>query len=400
VSEWERRPLSQVATRLTTKNAAGHERVMTVSAAHGLIDQDQFFTKSVASKDLSGYWVIEPGDFVYNKSTSKDAPFGVVARYDGDEPAVVTPLYICFRADESLVTPRFLELACNGSTFFDSLSGMLREGARAHGLLNVRLREFFSASVPVPPFAEQRRITDMVDVMDKQIEALRVEIAAAAAARRFLVRYAAAGVETVALGDVAAVSQGKGLPKERQGLVSGEVSWFKIADMTGEGNEHGYTLAETRMTSAEVTSLGGVVVPAGSVVFPRVGGAVLTEKKRILDVAAAVDENHLVLTPVDKAASEYLLAVMEGLRLADYVQPGAVPSLNMSLVRAMEVPWSPTGASELGEVLGAMRHAARKRHVELGSIRAVRSALLKALLSESISIPESYDDFRDLAAAS
>jgi type I restriction enzyme, S subunit len=177
MSEWAIASLSDVADRVTTKNVdRSIHRVMTVSAAHGLIDQDRFFNKKVASADLSTYYVLQPGDYVYNKSTSKDAEFGVVARLALDEPAVVTPLYIPFRARRDRVDPDFLLLACNGALFFQSLAGRLREGARAHGLLNVRLGEFFSASVPLPPLPEQRRIVDVMAAVDASVEALEVEI--------------------------------------------------------------------------------------------------------------------------------------------------------------------------------------------------------------------------------
>lgn len=132
-----------------------------------MVDQKTFFTKQVASHNISNYLVVQPGDLVYNKSASKEAPFGVVARLTGGEPGVVTPLYFVFRADPDWVLPDFLELACNSSLFFDSLSGQLREGARSHGALNVRLEEFFSAQFLLPPLPVQHRVVDVVGTFDR-----------------------------------------------------------------------------------------------------------------------------------------------------------------------------------------------------------------------------------------
>lgn len=156
MSEWAVKRLDEVVDRVAVKNSGGIQRVLTVAAGRGLVDQETYFNKRVASADLTGYWVVEPGDFVYNKSTSKDAPQGVIARWDGDGPAVVTTLYIVFRPRPG-IDSKFLLHVCNSKLFFDSLSGMLREGARAHGLLNVRLREFFGAQLSVPLPMEQRR---------------------------------------------------------------------------------------------------------------------------------------------------------------------------------------------------------------------------------------------------
>jgi len=108
MTEWPEVRLSNIASRVAQKNDVGIKRVLTVSAANGLVDQETYFTKKIASRDLTNYWVVEPGDLVYNKSTSKDAPFGVVARHYADEPALVTSLYIVLRADVAKVVPEYL----------------------------------------------------------------------------------------------------------------------------------------------------------------------------------------------------------------------------------------------------------------------------------------------------
>lgn len=176
MSDWRQVPLSEVVTRVTTKNVDGTiESVLTVSAEHGLIAQESFFTRKVASKDTSGYYVVAPGQFVYNKSTSKSAAYGAVARNLSHEPGIVSPLYFVFEAKDGAALPEYLELAFNSDQFFGSLAGTLREGARAHGLLNVRLKEFYAATVTLPPSLVQERIVEVIGAVDDQITALDAE---------------------------------------------------------------------------------------------------------------------------------------------------------------------------------------------------------------------------------
>lgn len=378
--------LSEVVTRVTTKNADRiNENVLTVSAERGLIPQESFFTKKVSSKDTSGYYIVKPGQFVYNKSTSKSAAYGTVARNLSDEPGIVSPLYFVFEAKDGVALPEYLELALNSDQFFGSLAGTLREGARAHGLLNVRLKEFYAATVTLPPTATQKRIVEVIGAVDDQITALEAEVEAVVKVRTGLVGRSA-DTRQVPLGSLGVVSQGKGLPKQYQGKRTGEVSWYKIADMTGPGNEFGYTLADTRLTPSEVAEIGGVVVEAGTVTFPRVGAAVLTEKKRIVDTPGALDENHLAITPGEETNSEYLLAAMEGFRLSSLVRSGAVPSLNMGLIRTTKVPWSWTENQSLGTALGALRAKSRVLAAEAASLRTIRAVLLSGLLDRTIDI--------------
>ncbi len=70
VFDWEQRKLVHLVDRVTRKNQdLVSELPLTISAQYGLIDQNEFFDKRVASKDVSGYYLIENGEFAYNKST-------------------------------------------------------------------------------------------------------------------------------------------------------------------------------------------------------------------------------------------------------------------------------------------------------------------------------------------
>ncbi|GAB3329250.1 hypothetical protein GCM10027452_01550 [Micromonospora halotolerans] len=163
MSDWRQVSLSEVVTRVTTKNVDGtNEKVLTVSAEHGLIAQESFFTKKVASKDT----------------------YGTVARNLSDEPGIVSPLYFVFEAKDGAALPEYLELALNSDQFFGSLAGMLREGARAHGLLNVRLNEFYAATLTLAPAPTQERIVEVIGAVDDQITALDAEAGALTAVLR------------------------------------------------------------------------------------------------------------------------------------------------------------------------------------------------------------------------
>ena len=95
--DWEQRKLGDLVDRVTRKNQdLVSELPLTISAQYGLIDQNEFFDKRVASKDVSGYYLIENGEFAYNKSTSTDAPWGAIKRLDRYENGVLSTLYIVF----------------------------------------------------------------------------------------------------------------------------------------------------------------------------------------------------------------------------------------------------------------------------------------------------------------
>jgi hypothetical protein len=289
--------------------------------------------------------------------------------------------------DADVLDLRFLALALTNADLRASgvISGQVQQQITRTGLTPLH--------IPVPPMLEQRRIVDVVEALRAQIDALEVEHAVIQHLRATVIEeHLSSRDETTTLAGLAEVGQGKALPKAKQGVHSGPLSWFKIADMTRPGNEYGYIAAETRMTAEEVASLNGRIVPKGAVVFPRVGAAVLTEKKRLMEVDGAVDENHLVLIPSPSTDSEYLLALLEWFRLGDLVQPGAVPSLNMGLIQAAVVPdTDPEEQRALGGLLAALRTMARSLHMEVQAARALQGTVLDALLSGRLRIPDSYD---------
>lgn len=60
--DWEQRKLGEIVERVTRKNQdLVSELPLTISAQYGLIDQNEFFDKRVASKDVSGYYLIYNG---------------------------------------------------------------------------------------------------------------------------------------------------------------------------------------------------------------------------------------------------------------------------------------------------------------------------------------------------
>lgn len=300
-----------------------------------------------------------------------------------------SPEILVLRPRLERVRPRFLHLLASSEAVIQKAVEM-SAGSR---MPRVSVADLAASDVSVPSLPGQDRIVSFIRCIDDQIAALEAEALAVSNLRRGLLRSRTEqSTSEVRLESIADVSQGKSLPKERQGAATGDVSWFKIADMTKHGNQHGFTSAETQMTEEELSSLGGVVLPVGTVVFPRVGAAVLTEKKRILDVPGAVDENHLVLRPHAGTNAEYLLATMEAVRLSDFVQTGAVPSLNMGLIRSLVVPWHMDDQQVIGEALGAIRVASRAWSEEIKSLRAVRSSALTALLNRDLEIPESFDE--------
>jgi len=167
--DWKSARLDQIFSRVTTRNTVQNDTVLTPSAEFGLISQESFFNRRVASKDLRPYYLLEPGDFVYNKSYSTGYPFGAISRLVGNSPGVVSPLYICLRPSSDCCDYRFLAYSLGAGALDKGIDGIAKEGARNHGLLNVSVQDFLKLPLSLPPLGEQSAIAEVLDTVDAAI---------------------------------------------------------------------------------------------------------------------------------------------------------------------------------------------------------------------------------------
>ena len=175
--EWKEVRLGNLFSRVTTKNREGNQNVVTISAQRGLIKQEQFFKKKVASEMLDNYFLLKKGQFAYNKSYSNGYPMGAIKRLNRYEKAVVTTLYICFEVgDQDNCCPYFFEQYFESGLLNCGLTQIAHEGGRAHGLLNVKPADFFNLKVFVLELEEQQKIAATLSAANRGIEAMQQEL--------------------------------------------------------------------------------------------------------------------------------------------------------------------------------------------------------------------------------
>ena len=161
--------MGEVVERITRKNENLESTLpLTISAQYGLINQNEFFDKRIASKDVSGYFLVRNGEFAYNKSTSSDAPWGAIKRLDRYESGVLSTLYIVFKiSDERKTSSDYIVTYYNTDLWHKGIQAIAAEGARNHGLLNVAPADFFETNLTMPKdYAEQQQIGSFFQQLD------------------------------------------------------------------------------------------------------------------------------------------------------------------------------------------------------------------------------------------
>jgi type I restriction enzyme S subunit len=174
--DWQDTRLDNVFQRVIQKNKENNQNVLTISAQRGLINQEKYFNKSVSAKDVTGYYLLNGGDFAYNKSYSKGYPMGAIKRLNNYDKGVVSTLYICFKSHGNQ-HDAFWEQYFEAGLLNREISKIAQEGARNHGLLNVSVTEFFrDIIVHEPSEKEQVRIAEFLGTLDKKLKLVSQQI--------------------------------------------------------------------------------------------------------------------------------------------------------------------------------------------------------------------------------
>ena len=182
--DWEQRKLGEMVERVTRKNENFESALpLTISAQYGLIDQNEFFDKRIASKDVSGYYLVRKGEFAYNKSTSSDAPWGAIKRLDKYESGVLSTLYIVFQIrDENIIDSDYLVTYYDTDLWHKGVQAIAAEGARNHGLLNIAPADFFKTTISMPKNIEEQRkigayfkhLDHLITLHQRKLEKLKI----------------------------------------------------------------------------------------------------------------------------------------------------------------------------------------------------------------------------------
>ena len=161
--------MSDFSSRIATKNKDSKcSLVLTIAAQYGLVNQESFFNKSIASENLTGYYLLHKGEFAYNRSYSAGYDWGAVKRLDNYDEGVLSTLYICFKINETIVDSDYLAYYFESTKWHRGLSDIAGEGARNHGLLNVSMADYFNTKHRFPVIEEQKAIAKKLNAITEK----------------------------------------------------------------------------------------------------------------------------------------------------------------------------------------------------------------------------------------
>ena len=168
--EWEDTILNDVIEEKSVKNKNNEiNLVLSVTNKDGFVIQNEFFSKTIASKDLSNYKIVNKWDFAYNPARVN---VGSISMLEDFDVCIVSPMYVVFSINTKKLDKYFFKYwvqSHNFKGYIKSLSaGSVRSILSFNAMSTMRIK--------LPSIKEQERIAELLSTIDDEIDNLKKQL--------------------------------------------------------------------------------------------------------------------------------------------------------------------------------------------------------------------------------
>jgi type I restriction enzyme, S subunit len=221
-----------------------------------------------------------------------------------------------------------------------ALDAMRRE-THGSGMVHITRKRFDAIPVLLPPLAEQRRIVAAIEEHFSRLDASGLALLPARrrlqALRRLAIEYALRELPSRTLGEVARIAGGH-TPRGLETTPGGTIPFFKVGDMNVADEAGRMTTARTYLSPDTAAAYRVRLWPAETIIFPKQGGAIATNKKRVLVQTAACDLNTMGVIPAEELDPRFLKTWFETVDLSALSDGSVVAQIKPSRVAGLEIP--------------------------------------------------------------
>lgn len=283
---------------------------------------------------------------------------GIIACIDTaiyDKPSVLIPrkgsvdkLYYVdvpfWTVDTIFFTEIYTELANPKFIYYSLQKEHLEKLNQAGGVPSLTKSVLSEVKIPVPPLEVQREIVRILDSFTELTAELKAELTA----RRQQYEYYrdllltfddVKQVEFKKLGEIAEIRSGWGFPNKEQGVSEGDLPFYKVSDMNHPENLTYMSTAGNYVSYETAKKLGCNPAPKDTIIFPKIGVAISTNKKRMLSGIACYDNNVMGVIVGEQVLARFIYFLFDRCNLMNFSNgEGAVPSIRKSTLEKWEIP--------------------------------------------------------------
>lgn len=160
---------------------------------------------------------------------------------------------------------------------------------------------------------------------------------------------------------------------------NGALPWFKVGDMNHSDNQQVMHHADSWLSESDARALGLRIFPPRTLLFPKRGGAIATNKKRVLDRPGCADLNVMGITPCE-VVDDYFRVWFDSVDLGKLSDGSNVPQINHKDIDPLPLPLPPRGeqqriVAEVDQRLSIVREVEAEVDANLKRAQALRRAV-------------------------
>lgn len=240
------------------------------------------------------------------------------------------------RAKEDVIDPLFLPFLFHSKSFIDMAITISVGGLSP----TINWKDIAKQEFLLPPKPEQKRLAALLWAADEMIEKEKKSLSLSENLYNSKISSIFNNQKKHSnLGSLCEIKSGFAFPLKYQGHKDLPIPFFKVSDMNHPKNKYEMQVSENYVDDDILKTIKGQTYPAGSLIFPKIGATINTDKKRMLSTNSVVDNNIMVLIPNKKQLdSHFLLYFFNTLKLSDLINTGAVPTISAETVRNIQIP--------------------------------------------------------------
>lgn len=369
---------------------------LSVTLNNGVVNREDLDRKQETSLTAEEHLLAKPGDIAYNMMRMWQGACGLV-----EKEGLVSPAYVVLKP-KSTVDSKF------ASYLFKTQRMKYLFWAYSYGLTEDRLRlysnDFARIPVNVPIVSEQLKIGEMLGTWDQALLVIEKLIENSILHKKILLtRLIAGNLRTMDFKETNWVSThigahcilkgGNGFNEEFQGMRDGDYPFIKVSDMNSQGNEKMIVHSKNWISEEVRSAISANLIPSGSVVFAKVGAALLLNRRRVSTRDMLIDNNMMAAIPKATITTDFLYQLLSSIDLEKYSQEGAIPSVNQSEISAIPILLpSIEEQKKIAAILDKAETVVHNFKIQKRILSIEKEAILKRILSDErrIKTPQSH----------
>lgn len=162
MNEWRKVKLGDCIKEVIEKTTKNNQYEVLSVTKDGIVSQEKFFKKQIASENNIGYKIIRKNNLVFSTMNLWMGSLDVLTNY---EIGIVSPAYKIFEFNEKLMLPEYGDYYMKSYYMLEQYKNCSEQGASVVRR-NLDLKALLNIEITIPPIEEQEKIIGILNHID------------------------------------------------------------------------------------------------------------------------------------------------------------------------------------------------------------------------------------------